>query len=265
MPIKYSDIESVDDTKGIKTLWITYLVKKFPENSEFLAKYIPIVADTYISGFKLRKYQTDVLKDFSLNSGNLVYASRQTGTSTIMRIFILFYAMFNPDKTIFIMNDNLQQSSHMMGDIQKLYENLPDNLKLGVETYSRSQIQFTNGSNINTCRASINYLRGSTVSLLYIENADNITKDIQSHIDNINMITNYCKNNVIISGKPNNKDNLFYKLWEKSLSGSNAFKRIIHNWHIVPGFSENWKNDYILNYGLNNFNRQFECKFEDIK
>jgi len=66
---------------------------------------------------------------------------------------------------------------------------------------------------------------------------------------------------VIIASTPNGVGNMFYKIWEGAIQGTNNFKPFRVTWQEVPGHDEEWKRQTIANTSIVKFSQEFDCEF----
>jgi len=64
---------------------------------------------------------------------------------------------------------------------------------------------------------------------------------------------------VIITSTPNGVGNMFYKIWEGAIQGTNDFKPFRIRWQEIPGRDEVWKRQTIANTSIVKFSQEFEC------
>lgn len=65
---------------------------------------------------------------------------------------------------------------------------------------------------------------------------------------------------VIITSTPNGM-NMFYKIWSDSEQGKNLYERVAVEWYNVPGRDAAFREAYIKNTSLRQFQVEFECAF----
>lgn len=65
----------------------------------------------------------------------------------------------------------------------------------------------------------------------------------------------------IISSTPNGVGNMFYKLWEGAVQGTNEYKPFRIRWQDVPGRDEKWKAQTIANTSERQFRQEHDCQF----
>lgn len=121
------------------------------------------VIEVYPTNRKVEMY------DLQVNSFDQTYytngiLSHNTATAAL---YLLWYAMFNPDKNILVTSYKWDAVNEVMDRIRYAYECCPDFLRGGVTTYSSKKIVFDNNSSITAQTISENTGRGLSISLLY--------------------------------------------------------------------------------------------------
>lgn len=111
----------------------------------------------------------------------ITVASRQVGKTTIYTVYLLWYAMYHPDKRVMVCGNKLSIAIEIMDRIRLGYEYCPKSIKIGVKTYNKGCIEFENNSIIRCfatgssgCRGfSANCVSGDTMVTI-LDDDDNI-------------------------------------------------------------------------------------------
>jgi len=178
MAIKYDDKyikrpnEDVEYTpENIKEL------KKCSKDVNYFLKYVKIIHPDHGEVlFDPYPYQHELLKKFQKFRYNVALCSRQSGKTTIVGAYVLWYALFNRDKTIGIVSNKESSAKMILSRIKKMYECLPNWLKPGVTEYSKMFTTFDNGTRIVISATSADAFRGETVNLLCCLGGENKVK-----------------------------------------------------------------------------------------
>ena len=101
--------------------------------------------------------------------------------TTIYTVFLLWYAMYHPDKRVMVCGNKLAIALEIMDRIRLGYEYCPKAIKIGVKTYNKGCIEFENNSIIRCfatgssgCRGfSANCVTGDTMVVIF-DDYDNI-------------------------------------------------------------------------------------------
>ena len=120
----------------------------------FILNYIKIVSlDEGVIPFKMYDFQVDMVKSFHDNRFNIAKLPRQSGKSTIVTAYLLWYVLFNANVNVAILANKAATAREMLGRLQLSYENLP---KWASARYSsmepRKLLELENGSKILGCK-----------------------------------------------------------------------------------------------------------------
>ena len=234
----------------------------------FAEKYFKIITiDDGEITIKLWDFQKKLLKAFvdpSPKRHAIVLASRQVGKSTISTIFVLWYALFNEDKTIAILANKEKTSKEILRRIKFAYQNLPLWLQQGIADagWNQNSISLENGVRLLSASTSSSAIRGESISLLYLDEfafvPQNIADDFMASV--YPTISSGKTSKIILLSTPNGI-NHFYDIWKNAIHGENNFKPIRVKWDEVPGKTHEWKEEVINDIGLVKWRAEYECKF----
>lgn len=128
-------------------------------------------------------YQKNLLKAYHENRYVCALLARQTGKTTCAAIYLTWFAMFNPNKTILIAAHKFSGAQEIMQRIRYVYEECPDFIRAGVIGYNKGSIEFENKSRIVSTTTTETTGRGMSISLLYcLDGGTRVTiRDKQTH------------------------------------------------------------------------------------
>lgn len=186
--------------------------------------------------------------------------------TTISGIYILWYALFNPHKTIAILANREKTAIEILQRISSAYLNLPMWMQQGIDAgrggFTKTAIGLENGTRILSSSTASTAIRGFTINFLYLDEyafvPDNVADDFYSSV--YPTITRDPDAKIVIVSTPNGL-NHFYDIYSKAVSGMNNYRPIRVNWWEVPGQDENWKRKIIKDFGLKKFNQEYNCSF----
>lgn len=221
--------------------------------------------------FNLYPFQQTIVKGLTKYKDVVLLISRQSGKTQTISSYILWYAMFNPDKTILIVANKLNQAIEIMDRIRYSYSELPDWLRDSTPDYNKSTITFSNGSRI-VCRATTpDAGRGLSISLLYIDEFAFIRPNMQEAFWTSIQPTLSTGGRCIITSTPNTDSDIFaqvYKNAENTIDeqgnttdvGFNGFKAYKFTWKDHPERDEEWaKKERAKLADEGRFLREHEC------
>ena len=136
----------------------------------FIRHYVYI--NTKDNGMQLMKtypFQDKAIMRFLKYRFNINRWSRQVGKSTVVRAFILWYAMFHQDKLVAMLANKLMLAKEQLQLLRESYVALPFWLQPGVKLWNKMSIQFSNGCRIMVAASSPDGIRGFSPNLLYLD------------------------------------------------------------------------------------------------
>ena len=229
----------------------------------FIRNYIKIVnLDEGIVNFDLYDFQEDMVNRFHEHRFNIAKLPRQSGKSTVVTAYLLWYAIFNDNVNIAILANKAATAREMLGRLQLSYENLPKWLQQGVVNWNRGSLELENGSKILAASTSASAVRGMSFNIIFLDEFAFIPTHIADEFFSsvYPTISSGKKTKVIIISTPKGM-NMFYKLWHDAEKGQNEYTTTEVHWQQVPGRDQVWKEQTIKNTSEEQFNQEFECEF----
>ena len=93
----------------------------------FIKNYIQIISlDRGLIPFELYDFQSDMVNKFHANRFNIAKLPRQSGKSTVVTAYLLWYCLFNDNVNIAILANKAATAREMLQRLQLSYENLPN-------------------------------------------------------------------------------------------------------------------------------------------
>ena len=224
----------------------------------FAEKYVKIITlDKGLQQFKPYDYQREMFKQFNKNRFNIVLACRQSGKSISCVIYILWYAIFNPETTIAILANKGSTAREMLSRVTLALENLPFFLQPGCRALNKGSLEFSNHSRIIASATSGNSIRGLSVNLLFLDEFAFVENANTFYTSTYPVISSGKNSKVIITSTQNGTGTLFYRLLEGALQGTNGFKAFRVDYWNVPGRDEEWKKQTIANTSEEQFRQEY--------
>ena len=228
----------------------------------FAEKYVKIISlDSGLVPFNLYPYQRDMFKHFNDNRFNVVLACRQSGKSISSVAYLLWYAIFNSEKTIAVLANKGATAREMLARVTLMLENLPFFLQPGCKTLNKGSIDFSNNSRIVAAATSGSSIRGMSVNLLYLDEFAFVERAAEFYTSTYPVVSAGKDTKVIITSTANGIGNVFHKIWEGANQGVNEFKPFRVDWWDVPGRDETWKEETIANTSPLQFDQEFGNTF----
>jgi hypothetical protein len=228
----------------------------------FARTHVKIISlDEGLVPFDLYPYQERMFEHFNNNRFNIVLACRQSGKSISSVAYLLWYAIFHPDKTIAVLANKGATSREMLGRITLALENLPFYLQPGCKTLNKGSMEFSNNSRIVAASTSGSSIRGMSVNLLYLDEFAFVERASEFYTSTYPVVSAGKDTKVIITSTANGIGNIFHKIWEGAQQGTNEFTPFRVDWWDVPGRDEVWKAQTIANTSSLQFDQEFGNTF----
>lgn len=241
---------------------VTEYAKCMKNPSYFARKYIKVISlDKGLVPFDLYPYQEKMFSHFRDNRFSIVLACRQSGKSISSVAYLLWYACFHPEKTIAILANKGATAREMLARITLMLENLPFFLQPGCKALNKGSIEFSNNSRIIAAATSGSSIRGLSVNLLFLDEFAFVDDDARFYTSTYPVIAAGTSTQVIITSTANGIGNVYHKLYEGAVQGTNEFKHFRVDWWDVPGRDDEWKRQTISNTSQLQFDQEFGNTF----
>lgn len=217
--------------------------------------------------FILYEYQERMMNMFLKNNKVIVLSARQTGKSVTSSVFLLWFAIFNPNVTVLIAANRNANAMEMISRIGYAYEYLPMWMKPGVtdDGWNKHTLKFDNKSRIVSDATSANTGRGMSISLLYLDEFAFVAPNVQEEFWTSILPTLSTGGACIMTSTPNGSVDKFSSIWRASNHDSNTdgltFKPIHVKWDEPPGRDEAFKASNIALLGEIKWKQEYECEF----
>ena len=229
----------------------------------FIRKYIKIVSlDEGVIPFRMYDFQEDMVSKFHENRFNIAKLPRQSGKSTIVTAYLLWYVLFNDNVNVAILANKAATAREMLGRLQLSYENLPKWLQQGILGWNKGSLELENGSKILAASTSASAVRGMSFNVIFLDEFAFVPNHIADQFFSsvYPTISSGKSTKVIIISTPHGM-NMFYKLWHDAERKQNEYVPTEVHWSQVPGRDEVWKEQTIKNTSEAQFKVEFECEF----
>jgi len=251
---------------GVLQKWTPDLLEEYKKCMDdpvyFAEKYVKVISlDAGLVPFKLYPYQKNMFRQFTDNRFNVVLACRQSGKSISACAYLLWFALFNPEKTIAVLANKGATAREMLSRITLMLENIPFFLQPGSKGLNKGSLEFSNNSRIIAAATSGSSIRGMSVNLLYLDEFAFVERAAEFYTSTYPVVSAGKDTKVIITSTANGIGNQFHKIWEGSVQGINEFKSFRVDWYDVPGRDEEWKRQTISNTSQLQFDQEFGNTF----
>ena len=266
-----TNLRDAKETVKLKPEQLAEIKKCAQDPLYFMNNYMYInTKDNGMQLFKTWPFQEAAVKRFLKYRFNINKWSRQVGKSTIVRGFILWYAMFHGDQLIAMLANKLALAKEQLQLLRDSYIALPFWLQPRVKLWNKMSIQFSNNTRIMAAPSTVDGIRGFSPNLLYLDEFAFLRAGLAEEFwtSNFPSISSGEKTRVIITSTPNGM-NLFYNLWEGAVDENTAsfhdlmskFVKSTVKWNEVPGRDIQWGIDEMARIGEQRFRQEYECEF----
>ena len=229
----------------------------------FIRQYIKIVSlDEGVIPFSMYDFQEEMVKKFHDDRFNIAKLPRQSGKSTIVTAYLLWYVLFVDNVNVAILANKAATAREMLGRLQLSYENLPKWLQQGIVGWNKGSLELENGSKILAASTSASAVRGMSFNIIFLDEfafvPNNIAEQFFSSV--YPTISSGKSTKVIIISTPHGM-NMYYKLWHDAERKKNEYINTEVHWSQVPGRDAKWKEQTIKNTSEQQFRVEFECEF----
>ena len=229
----------------------------------FIRQYLKIVSlDEGLVSFDMYDFQEEMVQKFHTERFNIAKLPRQSGKSTIVTAYLLWYVLFNQNVNVAILANKAATAREMLGRLQLSYENLPRWLQQGINEWNKGSLELENGSKIMAASTSASAVRGMSFNVIFLDEFAFVPNHIADQFFSsvYPTISSGKKTKVIIISTPHGM-NMFYKLWHDAERKKNEYVPTEVHWSEVPGRDARWKEQTIANTSEQQFKVEFECEF----
>ena len=242
-------------------------VKEFIKCSKdpvyFIRKYIKIVSlDEGVIPFNMYDFQEEMVDRFHENRFNIAKLPRQSGKSTVVTSYLLWYVIFNDNVNVAILANKAPTAREMLGRLQLSYENLPKWMQQGIVGWNKGSVELENGSRLLASSTSASAVRGMSFNIIFLDEFAFVPNNIaeQFFASVYPTISSGKNTKVIIISTPHGM-NMYYKIWHDAERKKNEYITTDVHWSQVPGRDADWKEQTIANTSEAQFRVEFECEF----
>ena len=251
---------------GVQQAWTPDLLKEYKKCMTdavyFARNYVKVIAlDKGLVNFDLYPYQEQMFKHFEEHRFNVVLACRQSGKSISACAYLLWFVLFNSEKTVAILANKGATAREMLARITLMLENIPFFLQPGSKALNKGSLEFSNNSRIVAAATSGSSIRGMSVNLLYLDEFAFVERAAEFYTSTYPVVSAGKDTKIIVTSTANGIGNQFHKVWEGAVQGINQFKPFRVDWWDVPGRDNKWKTETIANTSQLQFDQEFGNTF----
>jgi len=229
----------------------------------FAEHYMKIInINKGLIAFEPYDYQREMLRTFEQERNTIVTTARQAGKSTTVVCFVLWYILFNPNKTVALLANKGETAREILGKVRLAYQHLPKWMQQGVVEWRKGAFSLENNSRVLAAATSSDSIRGYSINMLFIDEAAFIDDWDTFFTATYPTISSGEETKVILVSTPNGL-NHFYALWENARLKRNNYKPLFVHWSAVPGRDEAWKQETLkaMNFNTEKFSQEYDAEF----
>lgn len=197
--------------------------------------------------FNLYPYQKSVLYEFIRSRFNIILKCRQMGITELMSMYSLWMTCYHDNKRVNIISIKDTVAKKVLRRIKFMYKNLPWYLQTPIingragEFGSATEMQFCNGSAIESIPTSENAGRSESLSLLIVDEAAAVRWANQIWASAAPTLAT--GGSAIINSTPLGTGNWYHKTWVDAVQSVNSFTPIRLLWDMHPDRDLKWYQD----------------------
>jgi Terminase large subunit, T4likevirus-type, N-terminal len=253
---------------GVEIEWTPETVAEYAKCAKdpiyFIETYIKIVhVDFGLIPFLLRDYQKQIILGIHENRRVIMVLPRQSGKSTAVIGYILWYILFNNHVNAALLANKAPTAREILSKLQLAYIHLPKFLQQGIIEWNKGSIILENGSRAFADATSSDAIRGYAINLLVLDEAAHVEGWEAFSTSVLPTITSGTTTKVVQISTPFGL-NHFYKTWMDAQPNSkqpNGYYPIQVHWRQVPGRDDKWMKETLqtLNNDMDKFAQEYEC------
>lgn len=211
--------------------------------------------------------QKTILHSYQENRWNITFGARQTGISLTNAIYVHWYAMFNPSKTIIISGNKQIAAKDVLDKIRFSQVHLPnwlqDENKLVVN--NKHEMRFENDTRILAISSSPDAIRGYTTDLVLLDDFAHLSprKQEDFYTSLYPAVMGSENSEIIMSSTAGGCEGIFTSIWDDAILKKNNFTPNFIRWDDIPCRDANFKDSMINMVGKERWNVEYECSFND--
>ena len=230
----------------------------------FIRNYCKIVSldSEMLIPFDLYDYQVNFLNTIHENRRIISMQPRQMGKSQTVAAYILWYTLFNNNKTVAILAYKKDAAVEILSRFQLMYENLPLWMQQGIKTWNQGDVELENGSSVFTAATSNSGIRGKSVNLLYVDEVAIVQNNVaEEFFTSVYPVVSAGETTKIILTSTPLGYNHFWKFWNDAERGVNGFVPIRVNYWEHLKRDKAWADDQRKILGEIKYNQEVLCAF----
>lgn len=264
---KYYNSNSALKASGVSIPFTEEQIQEYIKSKNdpvyFINNYCMIVSlDHGLVPFRLYPCQENKIRVINDNRKVILMEGRQQGKTTTSAAYILWYTLFQDNKSVAILANKAMTAREALSRYQLMYENLPPWMQQGVTTWNKGDIELENGSKVFTAATTISGIRSKSVNMLYVDETAIIPNNVADAFFTsvYPTISAGTTTKILLSSTPLGY-NHFWKFWHDSVHGYNDFVNLFIPYTEIPGRDEKWAEEQRRQLGELKYTQEVLCSF----
>jgi hypothetical protein len=188
--------------------------------------------------------------------------ARQMGKTQTVGAYILWYVLFQDNKTCAILANKFAAAREVLSRIKDMYELLPSWMQQGIRAWNKGDIELENGAKVFCSGTSSSGIRGRSVNMLYMDEYAIVPNTVADEFftSTYPTISSGTTTKVAITSTPLGY-NHFWKLWNGAINKTNEFTSFYAPWNSHPRRDKKWADEQKVNLGELRYAQEVECSF----
>ena len=231
MPVKTDLIKKPNIEQEYTRDYILELERCMDDPQYFIENYCMLTQQDGSKGlFKLYSYQEDILKNYQGHDLNIVMLARQLGKTVLAAAYCLWWCMFKDNQIVIVASNKGSNAQSIMRRFKDMYFDLPLWLKAGVTVNNVMSMHFDNGTIIQAETTTESTGRGSTPSLVYLDEFAFVPINVQKEFWASIQPALSQGGRLIMTSTPDTDEDEFARIWYSADDADNSMKWV--NKHI---------------------------------
>lgn len=259
----------VNNLKGpnVPVNWTAEMVSEMQKCSDdpfyFIEKYITIVSpDNGLITIKLYDYQREIIESIHTRKYTVAECARQSGKTTSLAAYVVWYILFNDYKTVAILADKERTAMEIMNRVQESYENLPTWMQRGLVSWNKGSFQLENKSRVLVAATTPKSFRGFSINLAIVDEAAHV-EHWKEFFAAVHPTISAGKKSKLVLISTVKGLNHFYNITKGAREGTNTYRLISVPWQRVEGRDQKWKEETLaaMDYDYELFAQEYENEY----
>jgi hypothetical protein len=230
----------------------------------FIEKYVMIRHPTRGAiPFEPYEYQKEMVRTIHANQQTITTLSRQSGKSTIVSAYVLWFVSFNEHKDVLVVSNKNSNAMEIVRRITFAYEQLPAWLKPPIDetSWNKHELSFKNGCRVVSEATSESSGRGLSIALALVDELAFVDPSIAEEFWASLSPTLSTGGKAAIISTPNGDSNLFATLYRGAENNLNGMVPLFFDWTHVPHLTQEYLDKEEAKFGPLKVRQEYHCEF----